>query len=116
MLGVPRPVIRAGLHDWCGREQLRERPLGIQKDVAYGLSSGSSSEEKIAGILYRQEILHTAGGIRCGGDLRRIRQPFIVDWNLCDWLCVQVQGPLIEQHGMARARAVASCSAAENLW
>ena len=119
-LGVRMSAIRTALHSWYIHEELHERPAAIQKDIAFELFRGTSSEEKLSGILALQEILLPNRILRCGRDLGRFKRLFrerlIHDWNVCDWLCVKVLGPFIEQRGMACAAAIASWSTADYLW
>jgi 3-methyladenine DNA glycosylase AlkD len=44
------------------------------------------------------------------------QKELIFDWNVCDWLCIRVLGPLIEANGGAAARAVSVWKSASNLW
>jgi len=37
---------------------------------------------------------------------RLFDQGYIRDWNVCDWFCGKVLGPLVEQQGEACARAI----------
>src|SRR3712207_8372132 len=61
------------------------------------------SEDKLAGVLFLQEILLPAGALDWRSDLPRIARLFdegyIRDWSTCDWFCVKVLGPLVEQQG-----------------
>ncbi len=48
------------------------------------------TEDKLAGVLFLQEILLPALALNCHSDLPRFGRLFdgehIRDWNVCDWL------------------------------
>jgi 3-methyladenine DNA glycosylase AlkD len=89
-------------------------------DLALALFDGEYTEEKLAGILFLQEILSPTGALRWKRDLPRFAAFFddgkIHDWNVCDWFCVKVLGPLIQVNGLACAEQVARWRNAANLW
>lgn len=119
--GVKMPVIRAELHQWYADERI-ESKLNIeeQKDLALTLFRQKYAEDKLAGILFMQEILLPAGAIVWPEDVPRFATLFtnnwIYDWNICDWFCVKVLGPLIKCEGTDCAAAIAQWHTAENLW
>ncbi len=89
-------------------------------DLALALFEGAYTEDKLAGTLFLQEILLPAGALLWQRDLDRFSALFdtglIYDWNVCDWFCVKVLGPLIEAHGSACAEEIAGWREAGNLW
>jgi 3-methyladenine DNA glycosylase AlkD len=113
--------VRAAVHAWVEGEGFAER-LSLRDQVALALSLFhlSHAEDKIAGVLYLQEILLPAGAIDWQADLPRFARLFdegqIADWNTCDWFCVKVLGPLAVREGEMCARAIAGWRSAENLW
>lgn len=119
--GVKMAGIRAELHGWIAAEDI-ERRLTVeeQKALALDLIRETHTEDKLAGILYLQEVLVPAGQIDWPDDLPRFARLFqenaIYDWNTCDWFCVRVLGPLAQQQGEACARAIAAWRSAGNLW
>jgi 3-methyladenine DNA glycosylase AlkD len=119
-LGVKMGTIRATLHSWH-RDAIGGRlSLDEQKRVALSLIREDHTEEKLAGMLFLQEILIPAGGVTCETDLRELAALLsdgsIYDWNVCDWFCIKVLGPLIEQAGQDCAKGVSAWCRAENLW
>ncbi len=119
--GVKMAAIRAELHNWIGAEKLAGRlPPEEQKELALALIRETYTEDKLAGILYLQEVLIPAGEVHCPADLPRFAGLFseghIYDWNTCDWFCVRVLGPLVQQQGEACAQAIAAWCTAGNLW
>jgi 3-methyladenine DNA glycosylase AlkD len=119
--GVKMPTIRAVLHQWYTSEGI-DKGLNFaeQKDLALDLFQGEYAEDKLAGILFLQEILLPAGAIDCTADISGFAALFtrgwIYDWNTCDWFCVKVLSPLIQREGKDCAEAIASWKTAENLW
>jgi len=118
--GVKMPDVRSALHRWYADEGIGEWPVDEQKELALALFRERHAEDKIAGILLLQEILLPAGALDWRADLPRFadlfRDGWIDDWNVCDWFCVKVLGPLVEREGEACARAIAAWKTAENLW
>jgi 3-methyladenine DNA glycosylase AlkD len=118
--GVKMGDVRAAVHAWVGEEGLSGLPPREQVDLALSLFHLSYAEDKIAGILYLQEVLVPSGAIDWRVDLPRFAQLFeegwIADWNTCDWFCVKVLGPLVEREGEVCAAAIAAWRTAENLW
>jgi 3-methyladenine DNA glycosylase AlkD len=119
--GVKMADIRAALHAWIKAERFADRlSLQEQVDLALSLFRESHAEDKIAGILYLQEVLLPVGALDWRTDLPRfarlLDEGYIADWNTCDWFCVKVLGPLAQREGEACARAIAAWRHAEVLW
>lgn len=91
-----------------------------QKQLALDLFREEYAEDKIAGIVFIQEILLPAGAIEWESDLPRFAELFtdgsISDWNVCDWFSVKVLGHLVEQQGKSCAQAISEWSKLDNLW
>ena len=118
--GVKMADIRAVLHQWVKEEGIDRLPMQEQKELALALIRLDYTEDKLAGILFWQEILLPAGEVHWPDDLPLFadlfQQGFIYDWNTCDWFCVRVLGPLAEQQGANCAHAIAAWRTAESLW
>lgn len=119
--GVKMADIRSALHAWVKAEKIASEPmLAAQKDLALRLFQEPYAEDKLAGILFLQEVLLPTQGIDCHTDLpwlaRLFKDRHINDWNTCDWFCVKVLGPLVEQQGPDCARAIAQWKDSGNLW
>jgi 3-methyladenine DNA glycosylase AlkD len=118
--GVKMADIRAVLHQWVREEGIDRLPLAQQKDLALDLIRLDYTEDKLAGILFWQEILLPARAVDWPADLPRFahlfQQGFIYDWNTCDWFCVRVLGPLAEQQGAECAHAITAWRTSEPLW
>src|SRR5918998_6472748 len=119
--GVKMGDVRTAVHAWFEEERLGEQlSVGLQKDLALTLLEEDYSEDKVAGILFLQEILLPAGALEWRSDLPRFARLFdegyISDWSTCDWFCVKVLGPLVEQQGEACARAISKWREADSVW
>ncbi|MDX1615398.1 MAG: DNA alkylation repair protein [Candidatus Promineifilaceae bacterium] len=119
--GVKTAAIRSELHDWLTAEALAERlSADGQKALALALIRQPDTEDKLAGMLYLQEVLIPDGLVDWPRDLPRMAalfdDGFLADWNSCDWFCVRVLGPLAQREGPACARAIAAWRTADTLW
>jgi 3-methyladenine DNA glycosylase AlkD len=119
--GVKMEDIRVAVHAWFEEEQLGERlSVGQQKDLALMLLEEDYTEDKLAGVLFLQEIHLPEGVLDWRSDLPRFARLFdegyIRDWSICDWFCVKVLGPLVEQQGASCARAISEWREADSVW
>jgi 3-methyladenine DNA glycosylase AlkD len=119
--GVKMGDVRSAVHAWFAEERLGDHlSVGRQKDLALMLLQEGYTEDKLAGVLFLQEILLQAGALDWRSDLPRFARLFdggyIRDWNVCDWFCVKVLGPLAEQQGEACARAISEWREANSVW
>jgi 3-methyladenine DNA glycosylase AlkD len=119
--GVKMGDIRTAVHAWFEEERVRERlSVRQQKDLAMMLLELDYTEDKLAGVLFLQEILLPAGALDWRSDLPRFARLFdggyICDWSICDWFCVKVLGPLVEQQGKSCARAISEWREAQSVW
>ena len=119
--GVKMGDVRKAVHTWFEEERLGERfSAGQQKDLALMLLEEDYAEDKLAGVLFLQEILLPAGSLDWRSDLPRFARLFdgeyIRDWSICDWLCVKVLGPLVKQQGEACARGISGWREANSVW
>jgi 3-methyladenine DNA glycosylase AlkD len=119
--GVKMEDIRTAVHTWFMEEQLGEYlSVAQQKDLALMLLEEDHTEDKLAGVLFLQEILLPEAALDWRSELPRFARLFdegyIRDWSICDWFCVKVLGPLVEQQGESCARAIAKWRDAESVW
>jgi 3-methyladenine DNA glycosylase AlkD len=119
--GVKMGDVRTAVRVWFEEERLGERlSVGQQKDLALMLLEEEYTEDKLAGVLFMQEILLPAGALDWRSDLpqfgRLFDEGYIRDWNICDWFCVKVLGPLVEQQGEACARAISEWRETDSVW
>ena len=119
--GVKMGDVRAAVHTWFEEEQLGKLlSIDQQKDLALTLLEEDHAEDKLAGVLFLQEILLPAGALDWRSDLPRFARLFdggyIRDWSICDWFCVKVLGPLVEQQGEPCARAISEWRGTQSVW
>jgi 3-methyladenine DNA glycosylase AlkD len=119
--GVKMGDVRKAVHVWFEEERLgKHLSVEQQKDLALMLLEENYTEDKLAGVLFLQEILLPVGALDWRSDLPRFArlfdQGYIRDWSICDWFCVKVLGPLVEQQGEACARAISEWREANSVW
>jgi 3-methyladenine DNA glycosylase AlkD len=90
------------------------------RSIAFDLLEGQFAEDKLAGILILREHLIPLRVLDTERDLQRIEDLFtgehIFDWSTCDWLCVKVLSPLIDQGGSDVAVTVSRWKNSPLLW
>src|SRR5829696_2547582 len=70
--GVKMGDIRKTVHAWFKEKRLGDHlSVGQQKDLALMLLEEGCTEDKLAGVLFLQEILLPAGALDCRFDLLR---------------------------------------------
>jgi 3-methyladenine DNA glycosylase AlkD len=119
--GVKMEDIRTAVHARFEEEQLGEcLSVGRQKDLALMLLEEDYTEDKLAGVLFLQEILLPEGALDWRSELphfaRLFDEGYIRDWSICDWFCVKVLGPLVAQQGESCARAISEWREADGVW
>ena len=87
--GVKMGDVRKTVHAWFKEEQLGKRlSAEQQKDLALMLIEEDCTEDKLAGVLFLQEILLPAGALDWHSELPRFARLFderyIRDWSTCD--------------------------------
>ncbi len=116
--GVGIPQIREELKQWHAKERIDTLPINDQLDLALSFFSEKYAEDKLAGILFLQNYLYNKFDWKLL--ISRFEEIFhneyIYDWNVCDWFCVRVLGPMIQENGVPCARAITKWSASKNVW
>lgn len=116
--GVGIPQIRDILRSWRQDTGVAGLPEDEQLEIALACFDVPTTEDKLAGVLLLQDYLRTRFDWRVL--LPRYAQLYernlIYDWNTCDWFCVRVLGPTLEENGMPFARALSTWRSSENLW
>jgi len=112
--------IQSIVHKWYFEFRL-DSTLSVdeQKQLALDLFREKYTEDKIAGMVFLQEILLPSAAIEWESDLPRFEllfiEGYISDWNVCDWFCIKVLGPLIERQGKDCAQAISGWCKSDNL-
>ena len=116
--GVGIPKIREELKQWRAKEQIDILPLNDQLDLALSFFAEKYAEDKLAGVLFLQYYLYNKFDWKLL--ISRFEEIFnneyIYDWNVCDWFCVRVLGPMIKENGMPCAKAISRWNNSKNLW
>jgi 3-methyladenine DNA glycosylase AlkD len=116
--GVGIPAIRDILAEWRTTTGVAGWPVRRQLEIALALFAEAAAEDKLAGVLLLQNYLRTAFDWRelLPRYAELYERNFIFDWNTCDWFCVRVLGPTLQEQGMPFARALARWRSAPQLW
>ena len=116
--GVNLVRIREELHKWYKSETINTLNETQQLDLALSFFSGRFAEDKLTGVLFLQEYLHK--NIDWKILVPKIEKLFtanlIYDWNVCDWFCVRVLGPMIKENGINCAKAISKWRNSKNVW
>jgi 3-methyladenine DNA glycosylase AlkD len=119
--GVKMADIRSSLHKWFKESSINEKYNELQQiEICLDLISQKHSEDKLAGILFLREILIPANRLNPVRDLPKFVQLFenehINDWNICDWFCVKVLGPIVKKFGKQSALIISDWRTAKTIW
>jgi 3-methyladenine DNA glycosylase AlkD len=98
-LGVGIPEIRDVIKLAEKEFSLSSKSLAEQEDLLNELMRQKFTEDKIAAVLYIQLLWKSSINypiLKLAS--RWFDDGLITDWNVCDWLCVRVLAPMIDQH------------------
>ncbi len=116
--GVGIPTNRKLLATWRAENGIDRWPVERQLEVALAFLGEPIAEDKLAGILYLQDYLdgELSWEVLVAEYEGIYANELIFDWNVCDWFCVRVLGPMVKSNGVKCAEAIASWREAEYLW
>jgi len=116
--GVGIPKIREKLKEWHKKEEIEKLSLNEQLDLALSFFSEKYAEDKLAGILFLQYYLYNKFDwkLLLSKFEKLFKNGYIYDWNICDWFCVRVLGPIIKENGMPCAKAISKWNNSKNVW
>jgi len=115
--GVGIPEIRTIIVEVNEEDKLTERAVPEQVELLNDLMSQDYTEDKLAAILYLQLFWRgkyereTIDLISSWFDNR-----FIADWNVCDWLCVRILTPMLDDWTKRTLAALKKWNKSNNLW
>ncbi len=116
--GIGIPQIRPILAEWRERHAIAARTPQKQLDLVLQLFAEPIAEDKLTAVLYLQYYLRHDRPWRTA--IRAYEKVYkaghIAEWSTCDWFCVRVIGPTIQDNGEECARAIAGWNSAKNLW
>lgn len=98
-IGVGIPEIRTVVQKVCKLYKLNELSLDNQKDLLDELVKHDYTEAKLSAIIYVQLFLKEADvEFQLSMFSNWFDKKWIFDWNVCDWLCVRLLSPLVDNH------------------
>lgn len=116
-LGVGIPLIREMMKGFEQATELSKSPLQVQIEFLNDLMKNVYTEPKLAAILfiqlywdsnYSEEILKLTS--------YWFDNEWISDWNVCDWLCVRLLTPLLNQEPELSIIAFREWNKSESIW
>jgi len=117
-LGVGIPEIRRLLKEWYKSNNLTELSTKDQLVLATEFIKGKYTEDKLTGILIIQLFLLKEPNHKI--IITRLSDIFndklIFDWNTCDWLCVRILSPIIDNNDKECIEMITSWKDADYLW
>jgi 3-methyladenine DNA glycosylase AlkD len=116
--GVNLVNIREVLHKWYKSEKIDALDLTQQLELALNFFNGNYAEDKLTGVLFLQDYLYNKidWKILVPKFEKLFSDNLIYDWNVCDWFCVRVLGPMIKENGMNCAKAISKWHRSINVW
>ena len=119
--GVKMATTRRIVNEAVERHDLAPRSDAADLvELALGLMGEHYSEDKLAGVLVLAEhALPVLDASVIQALARPLSDGSVHDWNVCDWYCVKVLGPLVvadEGDVERRTRRVAAWSESDALW
>lgn len=115
--GTGIPDIRLIVKNAAQKYNLSQKEFDAQTGLLNDLMSKEYTEDKLAAILYIQLFWN---GKHNQEKLNLISNWFdqnrITDWNVCDWLCVRILTPLVEEFTESTIRELKQWNGHKNLW
>lgn len=98
-LGVGIPKIRLIIQRVYKQNDLKALSLVEHKTILDQLMKQDFAEEKLAAILYAQIFLKdTDPKFQLSMISNWFDKKWIYDWNVCDWMCVRLLSPLVDNY------------------
>lgn len=115
--GVGIPQIRTIIKATNQSHQLQSLTIEDQLIFLNDLMSQVYTEDKLAAILYLQLFWKKAEAPLVLSTVENwLDQHWINDWNVCDWMCVRILSPLVDEHPSETVAVLASWNKAPYLW
>ncbi len=116
--GVNLVNIREELHKWYKSEKIDALDVTQQLELASNFFKGNYAEDKLTGVLFLQDYLYKNidWKILVPKFEKLFSDNLIYDWNVCDWFCVRVLGPMIKENGINCAKAISKWHNSKNVW
>ncbi|MBC8374448.1 MAG: DNA alkylation repair protein [FCB group bacterium] len=98
-LGVGIPIIREILKAEERKFELSKQPFTHQEQVLDELMRNEYTDFKLAAILFIQLYGQNHPPVQLLAMISKwFDEHWINDWNVCDWLCVRLLSPIIDNH------------------
>jgi len=116
--GVGIPKNRELLSSWRKDNGIDKWSAANQLDLALAFFIEPIAEDKLTAILFLQNFLYDKLPWRTllGRFEEIYAKKLMFDWNICDWFCIRVLGPMIKENGIECAKAITSWKGEEYLW
>jgi 3-methyladenine DNA glycosylase AlkD len=116
--GVNLVNIREELHKWYKSEKIDTLDDTQRLELAINFFNVNYTEDKLTGILFLQDYLYKNidWKILVPKFEKLFTDNLIYDWNVCDWFCVRVLGPMIKENGMNCTKAISKWRNSKNVW
>lgn len=115
--GVGIPEIRQIIKNVNKEYKLSEKQIPEQIEVLNDLMSQEYTEDKLSAILYLQLFWKNTNEKQT---LELISKWFdlelITDWNVCDWLCVRILTPMVDNWAKPTITELKKWNKDKNLW
>lgn len=115
--GVGIPEIRDIVQQITKDYKLIELDITEQIDLLNDLMSSEYTEDKLSAIIYIQlnwHKIHEHEKIRLISDW--FDKELITDWNVCDWLCVRLLTPMIDNRTQDTLQELKNWNKNQNQW
>jgi len=115
--GVGIPEIRNIIRKINEKYKLTDKTVTEQIELLNDLMSQEYTEDKIAAILYLQLFWKGKNEPQTFDLISYwFDNNFITDWNVCDWLCVRILTPLLDNYTKKTIAELRKWNRSENLW
>jgi 3-methyladenine DNA glycosylase AlkD len=115
--GVGIPEIRQIVKNTNSKFNISKEPVNHQTEILQDLMKSEFTEDKLAAILYLQLFWKNKNeSITLDLISQWFDSKFITDWNVCDWLCVRVLSPMVDNSSTATINELSKWNENTNLW
>jgi len=115
--GVGIPAIRKIIQAANLKLNITEKPIGDQIEMLNDLMSQEYTEDKMAAILYLQLFWKNKHQEETFDIISEwFDRKLITDWNVCDWLCVRILTPMLDNWTEQSKRELSKWNKDKYLW
>ena len=115
--GTGIPDIRQIIKEVNKKYKLTERCISEQIELLNDLMSQEYTEDKLSAILYLQLFWKNKNESQTLNIISKwFDNNLITDWNVCDWICVRVLTPLVDNYTKPTLTELKKWNNNKNLW